>query len=113
MTQVGQRANDAVVTPARVLASEANHQLFNNGLDRRSARIGTVFGAIELAGNEPAIPSQDGIRLRGTGHLLQSLPSEALSNLGQCAPLRIGESKSVRKVSSQNAVLGSAVLVLQ
>src|SRR5712692_8944394 len=52
----GQRTDDAVVTPARVLASEANHQRFHLGSDPRSARKGAVSGTIELAGNQPPIP---------------------------------------------------------
>ena len=33
--------------------------LCNGGFDTGSARIDTVFGAVELAGDESSIPSQD------------------------------------------------------
>src|SRR5437879_4717535 len=94
MAQVGPRAHDAVVTPARVLASEANHQLFQRGFYPGSARIGAASGTIELAGNQPPIPRQDGVRLGCAGHLLQSLASKSFSDLGQGTPLRIGELES-------------------
>src|SRR5947209_5965210 len=94
MAQVGQRADDAVVTPARVLASEANHQLFRRGFYPGSARVRAASGTIELAGNQPPIPGQDGVRLGRAGHWLQSLASKSFSDLGQGAPLRIGELES-------------------
>jgi hypothetical protein len=112
MAQVGQRADDAVVTPARVLASEANHQLFHRGFYPGSARIGTASGTIELAGNQPPIPPQDGVRLGCAGHL-QFFAPKSFSDLAQCAPLRIGELESGRQVCSQDAVLGGQVLILQ
>src|SRR6266852_951734 len=83
MAQVGQRADDAVVTPARVLASEANHQRFHLGSGPGSARISAVSGTIELAGNQPPIPRQDGVRLGGAGHRLQSFAPQSFSDLGQ------------------------------
>src|SRR5215470_18876508 len=70
MAQVGQRADDAVVTPARVLARQANHQRFYLGLYPRPARGGAVSGTIELAGNQPSVPRQDGVRLGGAGYRL-------------------------------------------
>src|SRR5215471_18743734 len=53
MTQVGQRPHDAVVTPTRVLAGEANHQFLHLGGNPGAARMDTTLGAIELAGDEP------------------------------------------------------------
>src|SRR5579863_1627969 len=89
MAEVGQRADDAVVSPARVLASEANHQLLHFGFDPGSARIGAAFGTVELAGNQPPVPPEDGVRLGCTGHPLQSFASASFSDLSQRAPLRI------------------------
>ena len=47
------------------------------------------------------------------GYLLQSFASHSLSDLGQGAPLRIGEPESARQVGSQDAVLSGQVLILQ
>src|SRR6266852_9148220 len=113
MAQVGQRADDAVVTPARVLASETNYQRFHLGFDPGSARKGPVSGTVELAGNQPPIPPEDGVRLGCAGHRLQSFTSKSFSDLGQCAPFRIGETEPGWQVCSQDAVLGGQVLILQ
>ena len=77
------------------------------------AQEGAAFGAVELAGNQPPIPRQDGVRLGCAGHLLQSFAPKSFSDLGQCAPLWIGEPESGRQACSQNAVLGGQVLILQ
>src|SRR6266851_5241629 len=72
------------VAAARILASEANHQLLHLRRHPGSARVGAVSGTIELAGNQPPIPRQDGVRFGCAGHLLQSFPSNSFSDLGQC-----------------------------
>ena len=46
-------------------------------------------------------------------NLLQSFAPKSFSDLGQCAPLRIGELESGRQVCSQDAVLRGQVLILQ
>src|SRR5207244_13327580 len=76
------------------------------------ARIGAASVTIERAGNQPPIPRQDGVRLGCAGHWLQSLASKSFSDLGQGAPLRIGELES-GQVCSQDPVLGGQVLILQ
>jgi len=113
MAQVGRRADDAVVTPARVLASDTDDQRFHLGCHPGSARIGTVFGTIELAGDEAPIPIENGVRLGCAGHLFQPFASQTFPDLGQRAPLRIGEPESGRKVCSQDAILGGQVLILE
>ena len=54
------------------------------------AGIAAVFGSIEFLRNEPPVPSQNGLRLSNTGNLCQRFPSEALTNLGERGPFRIG-----------------------
>src|SRR3954464_6874122 len=51
--------------------------------DSRASRIGAVFGTIELLGNQLAIPTQDGLRFRDQGDLLQCLTSAPLPDRGQ------------------------------
>jgi hypothetical protein len=55
--EVGQRADDAVVTPARVLARQANHQRFHLGFHPGSARRGAVrLGGVRLPASAPSVP---------------------------------------------------------
>ena len=61
---------------------------------------------VELASDQPAVPGQNGVRLRGARHVHQFLPAESSPDLGERAALRIGEPQSGRQVRSEDAVLG-------
>src|SRR5215469_10210152 len=51
--------------------------------------VAPVLGAIELAGNQFPIPSQNCIGLGYVGHLGQGFPPEALADLSARGPLQI------------------------
>ena len=61
-----------------VFARKAHYQDFHCGFLQRSARIGAMSGTIKLVGNEPLVPSQDGVRFRRTSNLFQRLPPAPL-----------------------------------
>lgn len=71
------------------------------------------MGAVELAGNEPAIPGQDGLRFGDQGHLRQIFAAETLADLSECAPLGIGEPELCGEVGAQDSVLGDEVFALE
>jgi hypothetical protein len=50
--QIRQRTDDTVISPAGVLARHPDHQGFDLGGNRRTARILPVFGAVELLGHQ-------------------------------------------------------------
>jgi hypothetical protein len=89
MTEVGQRADNAIVTPAGVLLSHADYQGFDCGIDARPTGIRAAPGSIELAGNQPPVPAEDGIWLGYTRHFDQILTADSLANLGQSGPLGV------------------------
>jgi hypothetical protein len=41
-----------------------------------------MLRAVELAGDQTAIPGEDGLRFRNTGHLRQTLPPQPLAECG-------------------------------
>jgi hypothetical protein len=82
VTQVGQRADDAIVTPARVLTCHADDQSFQLCIDPRPPRILAVLGAIELLRDQLPVPSQDRVGFGDTSDFPQSLPSYSLSDFG-------------------------------
>jgi hypothetical protein len=86
---------------------------FDHGIDTRASRIGAAFGAVELAGNQATIPSQDGLWFGDTGDLLQMLPPEALANLSECAPLRVGKPELSRDVGTEDSILCDQVFALE
>jgi hypothetical protein len=62
ISQIGQRSGNPVITPVPVLLGQANDQLLDLR-DPRPAWAATLFGTIELVGDQLAIPGQDGVRL--------------------------------------------------
>src|SRR6516225_11464603 len=113
MTQVSQRAGDAVVTPTRVLAGKPNHQFLHLGGNPGSARIATGLGTIKLAGDEPPVPGEDGVWFGHAGHLLKSFAPESLADLRKSASLRIRKAQPGGQAPPENSVLRRQVLVLE
>src|SRR3954447_583678 len=104
MSEVLQRSRDSIVAPPAILASHPYDQFRNLLADSRSSRVGAVFGTIKLLGNQFAIPTQDGFRLRHHGHVLQRLTSESVSNRGQRGSLRIGQMDSGWQMRAKDPV---------
>ena len=73
MTEVGQCADDPIVTPAGVLAGHPHNEPFDMGYYAWPPGIPAPLGAIELLRNQPAIPRENGGRFSYAGHLRQDL----------------------------------------
>ena len=76
VTQIGQRSDDAVISPAGILTRHSHHQGFHFRLNCGAAGILPVFGAIELLGDEPSIPGQDGVGFGDAGDLSERFASQ-------------------------------------
>lgn len=64
MPEVGQGADDAVITPAWILAGQLYDQLCNLDGDSRPSRLGnTAAGEISFLGNQLVMPLKQGSRL--------------------------------------------------
>jgi len=113
VTEVGQRSDNSIVTPAWVLSRHLNYQLHNLVLNWRPARIRALSGTVELLGNQPAVPPKYCVRFGDAGDLFQSFTAQSLANFGERESLRIRQSQPSRQMRSQDAVLRSQVLVLQ
>jgi len=53
-----------------------------------------MFGAIELLGDEPSIPGQDGVGFGDTGDLLKCSPAEPLTNFSEGRSLGIQKAQT-------------------
>jgi len=62
MPQVGQGSHNPVVTPAGVLASEANHQILDFWTGARPVRRAAPFRAVESFSYQFAIPGATGVK---------------------------------------------------
>src|SRR5215813_11496722 len=82
MSQIGQRAYDAVISPASVLACKPNHKRLHLRRDAWAAGIGTTAGTVELQRHQAPIPGEKGIRLGNARDILQSFAAEPFGDLG-------------------------------
>jgi hypothetical protein len=108
--QIGQRPRDPVIAPVPVLAARPNDQPLDLPLDPGPARASTR-GAIELAGDELAIPAQDGV---GSGHgrdIGKNLAAQAMTDLAQHASLGVRQLRPAIQLRLEDAVLGGQILV--
>src|SRR5438105_7317594 len=85
--EIGQGAHNPVIAPIPVLARHANDELLDLSLDPRSARALTGLRAIEFAGDQLAVPSQDGVRLCHCCHLAENLAAQTMTDLAEHGPL--------------------------
>lgn len=113
MTQISQRSNDAVVTPAGILFRHLHNQVGDFMAHPWPTRVGTEFRTVELLGDKSAVPSEDCVRLCHARYVFQRFAAEPLANLSQRRPLRIGQSQSSGQVRSEYAVFDSEVFVAQ
>ena len=83
MTQVGEGADDPVISPARVLSCHPDYQSFDFFGNWRTAWILPVLGAVELLGDQSPIPRQDSIRFGHRSNFAERFASQSFSDLGQ------------------------------
>jgi hypothetical protein len=98
ISQVGQRSHNPVVSPARILACQAHHQILEAGVDARSSHGLAPFLTIKLLSDELAVPSEQDIWFSDIGHFLECLARQAFADLGQRGPLAIVQMKLRPKV---------------
>jgi len=94
VTQIGQRSDDAIISPASILTRHSHHQSFHVRFNGGAAWIRSVFGTIELLGDEPSIPGQDGVGLCDAGDLSERLASHTPPDLGEGGALGITQPQS-------------------
>src|SRR4030095_9717074 len=84
-----------------------------SGSDGGPPRRDALFGAVEFAGNEAAVPGENRIGFRDASCLLEGSATEPLANLSECGSLGIGKAHTDREARSQDAVFGGEVFVLE
>jgi len=72
-----------------------------------------VLGTIELLGDEPSIPRQDGVRLGNAGDLSERFASYTPPDLGEDGALGITPPQSRWQLRPQNTVLRGQIFILQ
>src|SRR5215470_19272120 len=89
-SQIGQRPHNPVIAPRAVLLGHANNQFLNCLVDPGSAWA-SMLRAIELAHDEPSVPSQNGIRQSGSRYVAECFAAQSTTNLAELRSLGIRE----------------------
>jgi len=109
-TEVREGADDAGVSPARVVPRDAQDQGADLPVDGRSAGSAPV-AAVVLLGDQVPVPPQNRLRSDDRGQLPESLSAEALALLGEPPRLGVGEAQPPpAEVLSEHAILFEQVL---
>ena len=111
VAEVGQRSLDAIVTPGRILACHAEHQLDDFlGHGRTADRLALV-AVVPFLSDEHPMPAEDRVRREERADFLQSLASEHFPFDGQSSPLIVVEQDAFRTVQFlEHGVLRTQVI---
>src|SRR5499426_1293253 len=110
--QIGQRPHNPVIAPGAVLLGHANNQFLNCLVDPGSAWA-SMLRAIELARDEPSVPSQNGIRQSGSRYVAECLAAQSTTNLAELRSLGVRELRPTLQLASQDLVLSGEIFIPQ
>src|SRR6266567_9256067 len=96
-------------SPSRGSPWPCNDQLLNLSLDPRPARASTRLRAIEFAGHEVAVPSQDRVRPGDIGHLAENLAAQSMTDLAERGSLGVRELQPPLQLGLQDAIFGGQI----
>ena len=69
--------------------------------------------AVELAGDEPPVPAEDGLWFGDTGDLLKRSPAEPLADFREGRSFGIRKTHMGWKVNAEDAILSCEVFILE
>src|ERR1035437_8584895 len=113
MPQIGQRPHNPIIAPGPILLGHANNQFLNFSVDPWPARGSPFLRAIELAGDEPSVPCQDGVRQGGSRHLAECLATQSTANLAELRSLCVRKLQPPLQLAPQDPVFSSQILIPQ
>src|SRR5450759_3637839 len=113
MPQIGQRPHNPIIAPGPILLGHANNQFLNFSVDPWPARGSPFLRAIELAGDEPSVPCQDGVRQGGSRHLAECLATQSTANLAELRSPRVRKLQPPLQLAPQDPVFSSQILIPQ
>jgi hypothetical protein len=113
IARIGESSDDVVVAPAGIPAGEVDNERFQFWLDLGPAWGTTELGAVEFAGNEPPVASEDGLGLGDPGELPERSATAPFADVSDGGSFGIGRTHPVRKVRSQDPILGDQMFILE
>ncbi len=113
MAEIRQGAGNAIVSPVLIFARHPENKCLEFWSDPGTARITAVLGAVELGGNESAVPGEDGVGLSDASNFREKFAAEAPADFGKCAAFRIGKPEWGREVGAEDSILSDEVFTLE
>ena len=110
-SQVGHCPDNPAIAPRPVLSGQAEDEFLDLGRLSRASGVSALARAVELAGDELAVPAEDDIGGDQIGDLGEGLATEALADPGESLALRVGEPEAAFEAFAKNLVLRDEVLV--
>src|SRR5260370_38736093 len=104
MPQIGSRSHDPIIAPAGILSRQPNHQTLDFRGDSRPAGLPTLSGAVELRGDQLAIPAENRVGVGDTGDLLPQFPAQPFAAFGERSSLWVGQPEPWQALGFQDAV---------
>src|SRR5208337_438899 len=106
MAEIGQGTDDPIIPPARILPSHLYNQPLEFRSSSRPTRSPTTrLRTIELAGDELAVPAQDGVGQRCVCDLRQLLATQPMTNFTQSCSLCVRKPQATLELGPENPVL--------
>src|SRR5215475_8357329 len=111
-SQIGQRPHNPVIAPRAVLFGHEDDQFLNCPVDP-GPTWASILRAIELARDEPPVPSQNGIRQSGSRYVAEYLAAQSTTNLAELRSLGVRELRPTLQLASQDLVLSGEIFIPQ
>src|SRR6516225_8298485 len=80
---------------------------------RPGVGLASMLRAIELARDEPSVPSQNGIRQSGSRYVAECLAAQSTTNLAELRSLGVRELRPTLQLASQDLVLSGKIFIPQ
>jgi hypothetical protein len=91
MPQVGQGALNAAIAPGRILCCHAHDELLHLLIDTRTSELAALLTAVELLGDQPLVPAQEGIWSGDGRPLFEALTAKRVGQRRKPLAFDVGE----------------------
>jgi len=110
-SQVIQGSCDPLVAPGPIFAGHLEDEVLDLNLRPRTSGTASLFGAVELAGDELPIPAQKSLGRDEGRNFTESSTTETHSDLREGLALGVRESEASPEMPPEDPVLREEVLV--
>ena len=111
MTQIGRCTDHSIMTPVAVLSGHAHHQLLELTVHPWATRVTSPLRPIELARDQPAVPSQNGVQLGRIRYVRERLSPKPMPDLCEGSSVDVIQQQPALNLTLEDAVLSTEILI--